>query len=92
MAGLQRSTISFRRQGSSGLVWEGRQREQDLSAGGEDRENNQKGSVLRRTASDGGRSKATPTAYKAVKVADAEEPPSPKVAACGCCGAFRSKN
>lgn len=115
MAGLQRSAVSFRRQGSSGLVWDdrfiseelnkagghrdeneqppGQSSEQEKSAG-EIREvsnnnNNTAGNALRpintveRSRSNGGG-----RGYRTGKVSPAVEPPSPKLSACGFCGAF----
>ncbi|KAL8152542.1 hypothetical protein V2J09_010302 [Rumex salicifolius] len=114
MAGLQRSAISFRRQGSSGSVWDDKflseleftaQQEEKKRQQQQEQEENLKQGLstetepaaaadkqeksgddhqLQRSKSDGGR--RTPTkAYRTVKVAEVEEPPSPKVAACGFC-------
>ncbi|XP_010254356.1 PREDICTED: uncharacterized protein At1g15400 [Nelumbo nucifera] len=96
MAGLQRSTISFRRQGSSGLVWEDRFLSGDLNqmkqkeeeAGVETRELTRSKSVgstatMERSRSNGGRG------YRTGKVSPAIDPPSPKVSACGFCCAFK---
>lgn len=101
MAGLQRSTISFRRQGSSGLVWNDRFLSGDLSKTNgnlEDKEmvefrdlrpSRSVGSVgmLDRSRSTGGRGHA---AYRStVKVEPPTlDPPSPKLAGCGLCGLF----
>ncbi|GAB4828305.1 hypothetical protein Ancab_035301 [Ancistrocladus abbreviatus] len=102
MAGLQRSAISFRRQGSSGLVWDDKFlsseasdiTDQPKSEGGEGcstsrRERSSPAAELRRSKSDSGRH-ATYNHHhqRTVKVAQAEDPPSPKLSACGCCGVF----
>ncbi|PKI48509.1 uncharacterized protein At1g15400-like [Punica granatum] len=82
MEGLQRSEVSFRRQGSSGLVWD------DRFLSGELNRINQT-----EHKDDGDDAKVKPintsTGYRAGKVAAAEEPPSPRMSACGFCGAFR---
>ncbi|XP_010250033.1 PREDICTED: uncharacterized protein At1g15400 [Nelumbo nucifera] len=98
MAGLQRSSISFRRQGSSGLVWEDRflsgeldqmkQKEEGEQEGAEVRELTKSKSVgsagiMERSRSNGGRG------YRTGKVSPAIDPPSPKVSACGFCDAFK---
>lgn len=111
MAGLQRSAISFRRQGSSGLVWDDRFLSEELNP-----MNNESGEANKLKDPDGGqepcldppkpsRSNRDPpppieTAalernrstgggrYRTGRVSPAIEPPSPKVSACGFCGAF----
>ncbi|KZV56063.1 hypothetical protein F511_06080 [Dorcoceras hygrometricum] len=82
MAGLQRSAVSFRRQGSSGLVWDdklnqliNRQKQNSPAAGA--------GSRIERSRSTGG-----DKGFRSGKVTSAAEPSSPKVSACGFCGAF----
>ncbi|KAF7814358.1 MAPK kinase substrate protein [Senna tora] len=100
MAGLQRSATSFRRQGSSGLVWDDRFISEELNKAADadagdhrkpeirdaDNTNNPPGAALRpintvdRSRSNGG--------YRIGKVSPALEPPSPKLSAFGCCGAF----
>ncbi|GER48413.1 zinc knuckle (CCHC-type) family protein [Striga asiatica] len=102
MAGLQRSAVSFRRQGSSGLVWDDKllsgelaaqqkdakhqrseadvkaqQLEADGDGGGELRP---AGLTIPRSRSNGG--------FRTGRVSPAIEPPSPRVSACGFCGAF----
>ncbi|EEF37904.1 MAPK kinase substrate protein At1g80180 [Ricinus communis] len=81
--GLQRSTTSFRRQGSSGLVWD------DKFLTGESHQNNEKAETssngkLQRSQSAGG------VIYRTVKVSSSPnvDPPSPKVSGCGLCGIF----
>ncbi|KAJ4718361.1 Plant/F18B13-26 protein [Melia azedarach] len=123
MAGLQRSAVSFRRQGSSGLIWDDkflgelnkeseRQKEEQAAAaaagGGELQQDNQdqnqvqselihdqKGdnakdvkpvrsiNTMERSRSNGGA-----RGYRTGRVSPAIEPPSPRVSACGFCGAF----
>ncbi|KAL0547497.1 hypothetical protein IC582_017433 [Cucumis melo] len=100
MEGLQRSAVSFRRQGSSGLVWDDRflsgELKQTATTSEKEWEENQ----------DQGKSTATATGvepisitiersrsnggrgYRTGKVSPAIEPPSPKVSACGFCSAF----
>ncbi|KAA0044430.1 uncharacterized protein E5676_scaffold52012G00010 [Cucumis melo var. makuwa] len=100
MEGLQRSAVSFRRQGSSGLVWDDRflsgELKQTATTSEKESEENQ----------DQGKSTATATGvepisitiersrsnggrgYRTGKVSPAIEPPSPKVSACGFCSAF----
>ncbi|KAL2929466.1 hypothetical protein RDABS01_034877 [Bienertia sinuspersici] len=92
MEGLQRSGISFRRQGSSGLVWDDKliqelnQAEKDgIIASEEDQKDHQKPD-LRRTKSDGGGARRG--TYRTVKVEEAEDPPSPRLSACGFCSVF----
>ena len=43
MAGLQRSAVSFRRQGSSGFVWDDRFLSEELNKVKEDQNNNNDG-------------------------------------------------
>ncbi|XP_073318084.1 MAPK kinase substrate protein At1g80180-like [Primulina huaijiensis] len=95
MAGLQRSAVSFRRQGSSGLVWNDKldqlinQQKQEKNHK-PDRVENKKdaaaavlGLRIERNRSTGGEK-----GFRSGKVNSAVEPPSPKVSACGFCGAF----
>nr|CAN63503.1 hypothetical protein VITISV_011678 [Vitis vinifera] len=97
MAGLQRSEISFRRQGSSGSVWDDKflagalnqakqndQEEEQKAEAGEAKLSQSPApiSVMERSRSNGGQ------AYKTVKVAPAIDPPSPRVSGCGLCGVF----
>lgn len=84
---LQRSGETFRRSGSSGLVWEDRllaedgiqvkSREEGAEAGGGN------GRQMERSRSNGGN-----RPYRAIKVSPAVDPPSPKVSGCGFCGIF----
>ncbi|XP_042047684.1 MAPK kinase substrate protein At1g80180-like [Salvia splendens] len=109
MESLQRSAISFRRQGSSGFVWddkflagefnklanERKEKEESSSGSKENKENpatsavnksppppQPAGLVIDRSRSNGGRG------FRTGKVSPAVEPPSPRVSAFGCCGAF----
>ncbi|KAL1551411.1 hypothetical protein AAHA92_19262 [Salvia divinorum] len=108
MAGLQRSAVSFRRQGSSGFVWDDKflsgelnkladqqkeeyksKRSQNLKAGEKSAaavENStvSGGLAIERSRSSGGRASRTG------RVPPPLEPPSPRVSACGLCGAFGS--
>ncbi|XP_073035835.1 MAPK kinase substrate protein At1g80180-like [Primulina eburnea] len=86
MAGLQRSAVSFRRQGSSGLVWNEKlnqlinQQNQDAAATGT-------GLRIERSRSTGGEK-----GFSSGKMTSAAEPPSPKVSACGFCAAAFGKH
>ncbi|KAJ9179062.1 hypothetical protein P3X46_010886 [Hevea brasiliensis] len=107
MAGLQRSDVSFRRQGSSGIVWDDKFLSGELNRVAnlkQEREHEQErelqekldinqekdvkpssGSIttIERSRSNGGQ-----RSYRTGKVSPAIEPPSPRVSACGFCGAF----
>ncbi|XP_076937184.1 uncharacterized protein At1g15400-like [Bidens hawaiensis] len=72
MDGLPRSEVSFRRSGSSGLVWE-----DNLLSGGIKPKDQVERAELQ---------KPDPKPYRAVEVAPSIDPPSPKVS--GCCGMF----
>ncbi|CAJ1951255.1 unnamed protein product [Sphenostylis stenocarpa] len=92
MAGLQRSAVSFRRQGSSGLVWDDKlvsaelnnDQHQDTKAAVADNLNTKTtpppNTTIQRTRSNGG--------YRTGKLTPAIDPPSPKLSACGFCTAF----
>ncbi|KAK4802877.1 hypothetical protein SAY86_001080 [Trapa natans] len=86
MEGLPRSAVSFRRQGSSGLVWD------DKFLSGELNKINQKDQQPEHKVEDGD-AKVKPIStvgYKAGKgAAGVEDPPSPRVSACGFCSAFK---
>ncbi|KAE8819770.1 hypothetical protein D1007_02439 [Hordeum vulgare] len=77
MAGLQRSSETFRRSGSSGSVWEDKQQ---LSASGKE---TAAPARMQRSGSSGGHG-----GYRAGHVQPALDPPSPRVAACGFCSLF----
>ncbi|KAK7381596.1 hypothetical protein VNO80_00142 [Phaseolus coccineus] len=90
MAGLQRSAVSFRRQGSSGLIWDDKlvselnnDQQQDPKAAAAAADNLNARTTpppIQRTRSNGG--------YRTGKVSPAIDPPSPKLSACGFCAAF----
>ncbi|KAK7325224.1 hypothetical protein VNO77_29383 [Canavalia gladiata] len=88
MAGLQRSAVSFRRQGSSGFVWDDRFLSEELNKVNKE-EHNQDNQLhappppLEKSRSNGGG-----RGYRTGKVSPAIEPPSPRLSACGFCGAF----
>ncbi|CAL9010433.1 unnamed protein product [Prunus brigantina] len=98
MAGLQRSSVSFRRQGSSGFVWDDKHFKVApllKEEGGRARQDQEKAEIIegvrapkpintvsRSRSNGGGRG------YRTGKVTPAIEPPSPKVSACGFCGGF----
>ena len=86
MRGLQRSTTSFRRQGSSGLVWEDKFLSGDLNQMKlNNQENPGSDGMMRRSRSEGGDGPM----YGTVKAASPSmDPPSPKVSGCGFCGIF----
>ncbi|KAJ0495905.1 hypothetical protein HanIR_Chr12g0614131 [Helianthus annuus] len=77
MEGLPRSDVSFRRSGSSGLVWE-----DNLSV-----EIKPKGQAERT-----GLQRPNPKPYRAVEVESTIDPPSPKVSGCGGMCAMFGKN
>lgn len=77
MEGLQRSEVSFRRQGSSGLVWD------DKLLSGELKKISTKEEESSKTSHT--------TTYRTVNIEPAAEPPSPRVSGCGICAMFRNK-
>ncbi|CAJ1944490.1 unnamed protein product [Sphenostylis stenocarpa] len=98
MTELQRSVTSFRRQGSSGLVWDDKfitgLENQNQNQEAKDNNNQTRGqremqgvgssATLTRSRSDGARP------YRTVNVAAPSiDPPSPKLATCGFCSLFR---
>ncbi|KAJ4950218.1 hypothetical protein NE237_027050 [Protea cynaroides] len=102
MAGLQRSTISFRRQGSSGLVWDdpvlsvdvNQKKQKEGTEFRESRssrsvENSQRGGG-RGSGSGSGSGSGNGSVYRTDKmVSPSMDPPSPKMSSCGCCAAFK---
>ena len=86
MSGLQRSTTSFRRQGSSGLIWDDKFLSGDLNQMKlNNQENRGSGGMMRRSRSDGGGGHM----YRTVKAASPSmDPPSPKVSGCCFSGVF----
>ncbi|CAI9773638.1 unnamed protein product [Fraxinus pennsylvanica] len=94
MAGLMRSEVSFRRQGSSGLVWDDKILSGELNkVANQKEESNQleqkksAGLTIERSRSNGGG-----RGYRTGRVSPAIEPPSPKVSACGFCSAFSKQD
>ncbi|XP_010493112.1 PREDICTED: uncharacterized protein At1g15400 [Camelina sativa] len=98
---LQRSTASFRRQGSSGLIWNDRfmsgeirpnvERQEELS--NDHRDGSMAASTpptVQRSASDGGRGHGG--ARVLGEISPALDPPSPKISSVGCgfCSLFSS--
>lgn len=76
MAGLPRSDVSFRRSGSSGLIWD------DKLLSGEIMPKDEKTEPLR----------SDPKPYRTIEVAPTIDPPSPTVSDCGgICGVFGKK-
>lgn len=89
MEGLQRSEVSFRRQGSSGLVWDDKFLSGELkkiSTKAEDTTTKESKPSYHQQH-DG----AAAAAYRTVNVEPAAEPPSPRVSGCGVCGVFGKK-
>ncbi|XAR66921.1 hypothetical protein NMG60_11013301 [Bertholletia excelsa] len=90
MEGLQRSAISFRRQGSSGLVWDDKFLSGELNKVQDEAEGNKTDSSEpnRAAAMQRNRSSRDQT-YRTVKaVSPTADPPSPKVSRCGFCSMF----
>ncbi|KAI3455344.1 hypothetical protein Pfo_012007, partial [Paulownia fortunei] len=108
MAGLQRSAVSFRRQGSSGLVWDDKLLSGELNQLANQQKENKKNKPQQVNKEDdaaaatnslraGGlkieRSRSNGgRGFRTGKVSPAIEPPSPKVSACGFCSAFGKNN
>lgn len=102
MAGLQRSAVSFRRQGSSGIVFDDRflsgllnqvnqkeDPEQELDKQPDIKElKTSRTEVGPTNTIDRSSSNGGARGYRTGKVAPAIEPPSPKLSACGFCAAF----
>lgn len=97
--GLQRSTTAFRRQGSSGMVWDDKflsadpnkmRRNQDHQKGeAEFRELRPSRSAGLIGVMDLGRFPSGGPEYRTVKVSPpTDDPPSPKLDGCGFCGIF----
>ncbi|KAG8077683.1 hypothetical protein GUJ93_ZPchr0007g5525 [Zizania palustris] len=81
MAGLQRSSETFRRSGSSGMVWEDKHQASG-ELGGKAGHGNAETARAQRSGSSGH------GGYKTGHVQPALDPPSPRVAACGFCSLF----
>ncbi|XP_045830700.1 MAPK kinase substrate protein At1g80180-like [Trifolium pratense] len=93
MASLPRSEVSFRRSGSSGLVWDDKFLSGELNKINQQqkqKKNNSK-ELQVRTTMQRTRSTGSGQGYRTGKVSPAIEPPSPKVSACGFCSPFGKK-
>ncbi|XP_073042255.1 MAPK kinase substrate protein At1g80180-like [Primulina eburnea] len=101
MAGLQRSVVSFRRQGSSGLVWDEKltqlvnQQEKENNKPLLEGQQDPAATVLTKNSPpppgltiERSRSNGGGRGFRTGRVSPAIEPPSPKVSACGLCSAF----
>ncbi|XP_050383642.1 uncharacterized protein At1g15400-like [Argentina anserina] len=101
MTGLQRSSMSFRRQGSSGFVWDDRYLSAELKQQqvAQDQENPDESDIImiikdvkpQRPIKTIQRSRSNGGGRgcrSSGKISPAIEPPSPKVSACGFCGGF----
>ncbi|XP_075515570.1 MAPK kinase substrate protein At1g80180-like [Primulina tabacum] len=100
MAGLQRSVVSFRRQGSSGLVWDDKltqlinQQEENNKLQAEAKQDPPAALPTNNSPSppqltiERSRSNGGARGFRTGRVSPAIEPPSPKVSACGLCSAF----
>ncbi|KAJ7962881.1 MAPK kinase substrate protein [Quillaja saponaria] len=103
MAGLQRSAVSFRRQGSSGFVWDDKLISEELNkvnekqdkAGQEQDHEKAEIKEIKTTRTVGSvntiersRSNGGGRVHRTAKITPAIEPPSPRLSACGCCSAF----
>ncbi|XP_040380360.1 MAPK kinase substrate protein At1g80180-like [Oryza brachyantha] len=86
MAGLQRSRETFRRSGSSGLVWDDRHLSGEIKPAGGD------GTAAAAARVERSRSSGHGGGYRAAgRVQPALDPPSPRVAVCGFCRFFGGK-
>ncbi|KAL5230101.1 hypothetical protein ABZP36_028877 [Zizania latifolia] len=85
MAGLQRSSETFRRSGSSGLVWDDRRLSGEIKPAAEGGATAAATRVERSRSSGHGGYRATG------RVQPALDPPSPRVAVCGFCRFFGGK-
>ncbi|XP_059641749.1 MAPK kinase substrate protein At1g80180-like [Cornus florida] len=104
MAGLQRSSVSFRRQGSSGLIWDDKflQSAEILDETNHKKDNNNNHEQQQqlkeakppravRSINTLDRSRSNGgggRGFRTGRVSPAIEPSSPKVSACGICSAF----
>ncbi|GAA0151806.1 hypothetical protein Leryth_012537 [Lithospermum erythrorhizon] len=88
MDGLQRSEISFRRSGSSGLVWDDKVLSGELTKIATKSEDDKAtNTTMKRSRSNGGGKERA--AYRAANVEPSADPPSPKVS--GCCASVFGK-
>ncbi|PUZ55162.1 hypothetical protein GQ55_5G189800 [Panicum hallii var. hallii] len=85
MAGLQRSSETFRRSGSSGTVWEDKHQPApgELAKPARAKQGAPAAARQQRRSGSGGHG-----GYRAGHVQPALDPPSPRVPACGFCGIF----
>jgi hypothetical protein len=84
MAGLQRSSETFRRSGSSGLVWDDKNFSGEIKPAAED-DGGGAARAVERSRSAG----HAHAGYRATgRVPPALDPPSPRVAVCGFCRLF----
>ncbi|KAI7987911.1 MAPK kinase substrate protein [Camellia lanceoleosa] len=93
MASLQRSAVSFRRQGSSGLIWEDKYFSGDLSVMKQRQEANKEFGGLRKCQSDGSTTVvkidcSRPSGVKPIASKTIDPPPSPKPSGCWFCPFF----
>ncbi|KAJ0985690.1 hypothetical protein J5N97_004046 [Dioscorea zingiberensis] len=95
MAGLQRSAETFRRSGSSGLVWEDRFSGNLNQDKDKDKDKNKEAAELKHSRSVGSTgmlerslSNGGGRGYRTMGVEPTLDPPSPKVSGCGFCSAF----
>ncbi|CAJ2656255.1 unnamed protein product [Trifolium pratense] len=93
MASLPRSEVSFRRSGSSGLVWDDKFLSGELNKINQQQKQKKKNSkeLQVRTTMQKTRSTGSGQGYRTGKVSPAIEPPSPKVSVCGFCSPFGKK-
>ncbi|CAL5096056.1 unnamed protein product [Urochloa decumbens] len=82
MEGLQRSSETFRRSGSSGLVWDDKNFSGEIKPAGDDA-----GGAVERSRSVG-RAQGHGGYRAAGRVPPAIDPPSPRVGVCGFCRLF----
>ncbi|KAH7546422.1 hypothetical protein FEM48_Zijuj01G0199200 [Ziziphus jujuba var. spinosa] len=95
MAEFQRSTTSFRRQGSSGLVWDDKfitgelNQKSDEEADANNKQQQASESTEPTPSGHRSRSSGGARGYRTVNVSPpTADPPSPKVSGCGLCGIF----
>ncbi|KAI3814989.1 hypothetical protein L1987_14639 [Smallanthus sonchifolius] len=105
MAGLQRSAVSFRRQGSSGLIWDDKFLSGELKRFSEAKPSSSDGDQVQAAENDQSMCSASintvrrnrssnggERACRNGKASPATEPPSPRVPVCGLCRVFRKTN
>jgi hypothetical protein len=89
MAGLQRSSETFRRSGSSGLVWEDKNFSGEIKPAGDDGGGAGAAVERSRSAGHGHAHGHGHGGYRATgRVPPALDPPSPRVGVCGFCRLF----